>query len=240
MSAADSLGVAASAATIIQTALELVPPGRRRFWSGRGERERAYLTFQRAALDVGTWAAYLPTLELVASNRLTELLYMPTVMREVSATRGTVAEFVGTLVDVRLVGNPGPRKAAEEIAALVAELFGTVPTGRPLSWQRAVLSKSESFQPAAMALRRTPLLAEGVQSVRKREDGWQRSAQAFEDCQRALGIAHRDFTLAAQRDLGYGRRWWQFWRPSGAWPGGWPGPNAKQLIEQARHNQPAD
>jgi hypothetical protein len=124
MSALDSLGVAASAATIIQAALELAPPGRRRRWSGRGERERAYLAFQRTALDVGTWAAYLPTMELVAFNRLSELLYMPTVVREVSASRGAVAGFVGTLVDVRLVGNPGPRKAAEEIAALVAELFG--------------------------------------------------------------------------------------------------------------------
>jgi hypothetical protein len=240
MSTADSLGVAASAATIIQTALQLVPPGRRRRWSGRQERQVAYLAFQRAALDAGTWAAYLPTLELVASNRLTELLYLPTVMREVGATRAAVAEFVGTLVDVRLVGNPGPRRAAENIAALVAELFGTVPTGRPFSWQRAVISRSESNKPAATALRRIPLLAEGVRSVGKREDGWQRSAQAFEDCQRALGIAHRDFSLAAQRDLGYGRRWWQFWRPAGAWPGGWPGPDAKQLIEQARHNQPAD
>jgi hypothetical protein len=240
MSALDSLGVAASAATIIQAALELAPPGRRRRWSGRGERERAYLAFQRAALDVGTWAAYLPTMELVAFNRLSELLYMPTVVREVSASRGAVAGFVGTLVDVRLVGNPGPRKAAEEIAALVAELFGRVPTGRPLPWQRAVVSRTESFQPAAAALRRIPLVGGEVRSVRKREDGWQQSTQAFEDCQRALGIAHRDFTLAAQRDLGYGRRWWQFWRPAGAWPGGWPGPDAKQLVERARHSQRTD
>jgi hypothetical protein len=189
---------------------------------------------------VGTWAAYLPTVELVTPNRLTELLYMPTVMREIGATRGAVAEFVGTLAHVRLVGNPGPRRAAEDIAALVAELFGSVPTGRPLSWQRAVVSRSESFKPAAMALRLTPPLAGAVRSVRERENGWQRSAQAFEDCQRALGIAHRDFSLAAQRDLGYGRRWWQFWRPAGAWPGGWPGPDAKQLIEQSRRNQSAD
>lgn len=240
MSAADSLGVAASAATIIQTALELVPPGRRRRWSGRHERKDAYLAFQRAALDVGTWAAYLPTLELVASNRLTELVYMPTVMREIVATRDAVAEFVGTFVDVRLVGNPGPRRAAEDIAVLVAELFGTVPTGRPFSWQRPVISRSESFKPAATALRRTPLLAGAVRSVRKRENGWQRSAQAFEDCQRALGIAHRDFSLAAQRDLGYGHRWWQFWRPVGSWPSGWPGPDVRQLIEQARHTWRAD
>jgi hypothetical protein len=234
MGAMDTLGVAASAATILQTALALAPPGRRR-WSGRRERERAYLNFQRAALDVGTWAAYLPTMELVASNKLAELLYMPAVVREASAARAALAGFVGSLVDVRLVGNPGPRRAAEEITALVAELFATVPTGRPLPWQRAVVSEP-NFQPAAAALRRVPLLARGVQSVRKREDGWQRSAQAFEDCQRALGIAHRDFTLAAQRDLGYGRRWWRLWRPARAWPGGWPGPDAKQLIQQARRD----
>jgi hypothetical protein len=53
MSAMDTICVAASAATILQTALALAPPGRRR-WSGRRERERAYLNFQRAALDVGT------------------------------------------------------------------------------------------------------------------------------------------------------------------------------------------
>jgi hypothetical protein len=141
MSAVDSLGVAASAATILQTALALVRPGRRRRWSGRRDRERAYLAFQRAALDVGTWAAYLPTMEWVASNRICDLLYMPTVMREVSAARAALVTFVGTLVDVRLMGNPGPRRAAEEITALIAELFEC--------WSRTGVSSTTPSDPTA-------------------------------------------------------------------------------------------
>jgi hypothetical protein len=64
MSAVDSLTMAAEAATILQTVLTVVPPGRRRRWSGRRQRWHAYLAFQQAALDVGTWAAYLPVVEL--------------------------------------------------------------------------------------------------------------------------------------------------------------------------------
>jgi hypothetical protein len=216
----------------------VVPLGRRRRWSGRRQRECAYLAFQHAALDVGTRAAYLPVVELLAPTKITDLLYMPVVQREVSAARAALAAFLGALIEVRLVGNPGPRKAAEEITALVAELFGTAPTGRPLRWQRAVVSRTDSCQPAAAALQRVSLLASQVQSIREREGVWQRRARAFADCQQALGIAHRDFTLAAQRDLGYGRRLrrhrWQIWRPTSDWPGGWPGPDANQLIEQAR------
>jgi hypothetical protein len=241
MSAMDSLTVAAEAATILQTVLAVVPPGRRRRWSGRRQREHAYLAFQRAALDVGTWAAYLPVVELVAPTKLTDLLYMPAVQREVSAARAALAAFLGALIEIRLVGNPGPRKAAEEITALVAELFGTAPTGRPLPWQRAVASRTASCKPVATALQRVPLLAGRMGSVREREDVWQQRAQAFADCQQALGIAHRDFTLAAQRDLGHGRRLrrhrWQIWRPTSNWPGGWPGPDANQLIEQARQRR---
>jgi hypothetical protein len=123
-------------------------------------------------------------------------------------------------------------------AALVADWFGTAPTRRPLPWQRAVVSRMDSCQPVAAALQRVSLLASGVQSIRERENVWQRRARAFADCQQALGIAHRDFTLAVQRDLGYGRRLrrhrWQIWRPTSDWPGGCPGPDANQLIEQAR------
>jgi hypothetical protein len=59
---------------------------------------------------------------------------MPVVQREVSAARAALAAFLGALIEVRLVGNPGPRKTADEITALVAELFGTAPTGGPLPW----------------------------------------------------------------------------------------------------------
>jgi len=66
----------------------------------------------------------------------------------------------------------------------------------------------------------------------------------------ALGGWHKKFTLAARKDLGLGRRiwhvgkkpraaWWQIWRAPDEWPGGWPPPDAKQLIEQARRDREA-
>jgi hypothetical protein len=44
----------------------------------------------------------------------------------------------------------------------------------------------------------------------------------------AFGVAQKDFTLVARRDLGYDkplrRHRWQLWRPrwEPEWPGGWP------------------
>jgi hypothetical protein len=240
-----SLTAAAGIAQILQFALADAPPGRPRWWRrpSRDRREQAYLAFQRAVFDMTSWAMYLPAVALLASNRVTDLLYTPALLRELSSTRATLTEFLGALAEIRLVGSPSPRKAAEEITAMVAELYA-LPMVRPTLQQR--IGTSLASRPrAAAVLRRLPELASKVESIREQEEAWRRKSQVFNDYQQALGIAHRDFTLAARRDVGgdrpLRRHWWQRWRPTTDrlrdWPGGWPGPDAQELIEQTRERR---
>jgi hypothetical protein len=198
------------------------------------------LAFQRAAFDLATTASYLPSLESLTRNRIADLLYTPAALREVSQGRSSLGDFLGAHAEVRLLGNPEPRRLAEEITALVTELFATMPIGRPTLPERAAVTVESRLRISAV-VQHVPRLARAVESVRAREDAWHRKPEEFEDCLYSLGVAHRDFTLAARQDLGYGRplrrRRWQLWRPRSDWPGGWPGPDAQRLIERDRKHR---
>ena len=96
--------------------------------------------------------------------------------------------------------------------------------------------------------RASAFIAEGKTLID--DDVRKAQTQRFSDCLMALGAWNRMYTLAARKDLGYGpRRWqagrkprtgrWQLWRPCDEWPGGWPPPDADQLIEQARRDRQA-
>jgi hypothetical protein len=150
--------------------------------------------------------------------------YMPALLGTLHQFREAMATFLGALLELRQVGNPEPRKAAEQITALLGELCGRIPSSQPSWWKRTVV----------------PALGRG--------DGEKQRQQELEVCRELLGEAHRDFTLAVRSDLRLDRRprrfRWQLWRPAAKdWPGGWPGPDATQLIAYAlnrrREAQPA-
>ena len=48
-----------------------------------------------------------------------------------SATRDALAGFLGALGEIQLFGRPQPRAAAENITALLGELFSIIPIDRP-------------------------------------------------------------------------------------------------------------
>jgi len=207
----DPLSVAAGGAQVVDVATRgiraavgsSVEPGRRRRQLNRSERQGSYLRFQQAALTQLSWTVYVPALSEAVPSPLMQMLHMRAVLTQLGTARADHAEFGGALLEIRMIGNPGPRAVAEEIASLVGELYARVPrTRRP-------------------------------KGIRAKEE------ERFAECMRALGDALRRFTLAARADLGNGPRWWQrhgptWWRRRhGTWPGGWPGPDALELIESA-------
>lgn len=229
---------------LLKAVANSVPPALRRSRANRDRRREAYLAFQRASLDAMTWANYMLTLEVAVSPRALMIQMRPTLVRELGKSRACLANLLSALAEIRMVGNPKPRKAAEEIVALIGHLYEILPTGRPARYHQWAVAKSESLPQLADLTNRSQTLRRRLDSLREAENRWRRSTEEFKDCLRALGIAHRDFTLTARGDLGMGRRLWQFgrierkhwyqvWRPA-AWPGGWPGPNAGDLIARTK------
>ena len=246
--AASMLGESAGA---LKAALEAVPAGgQKRQWH-RERRLRAYLAFQQAAHEASVWPVWLGLLEeAVFAKSVTVAQIMP----DLSACRGATSALLAGLSEIRLIGNPEPRRLAEEIGTLLVELMESRIPGRPPRTIRGELTEKgfraweRKAGPEVLAvLERIPGVPDRLEQARTLTDQEAREAQAarFNDCQLALSTWHKKFTLAARKDLGYGPRWWhvgkkpragwwQMWRPRGEWPGGWPPPDADQLVSQAR------
>jgi hypothetical protein len=240
-------------ADTLKSAAEAVPGvGAKRQWN-RERRLRAYLVFQRAALDASTWPAWLTGLEesVVAKNA-----GAAQILPELAAARRAAADLLGALAEIRLVGNPEPRMLAEEIVTLLVELMEARLPPRPPATARVAIAKriwakTERSGGAEAAAERFPTLAGRVEEYRSLldDDAHAVKAQRFNDCQLALGTWHKRFTIAARKDIGYGPRWcqfsrkprtasWQWWRREG-WPGGWPPPDAAKLVAQAQEDRAA-
>jgi hypothetical protein len=165
-------------------------------------------TYTPALLSADGMASTLEKTLLL--NETTSSQYMPVLLGALDQFRAATAAFLDALMEIRQVGNPGPRKVDEQITALLGELYGLVSVRQPPWWQRTVA--------AAFG----------------RADAQRRKRQELEVCRQLLGEAHRDFTLAVRDDLGRDqplrRFWWQVWRSRARdWPGGWPGPDAPGL-----------
>jgi hypothetical protein len=246
--------VLAESASVLKSALQAVPSaGPRRLWH-RQQRLRAYLAFQRAAHEASVWPVWLGVLEQVI---LAKEVTMAQVMPDMAACRSATSALLAALSEIRLTGNPEPRGLAEEIVTLLAELMEARLPGMPPRGLR--IGAAEKFYEAVerrgglqAVEERIPGLAGRVSDMRSLLDKDAREAKAdrFNDCQLALGAWHRKFTLAARKDLGYGPRWWhvgrkpqahgwQKWRPYDEWPGGWPPPEASELISQASEQRSA-
>jgi hypothetical protein len=122
----------------LKAALEAVPTGgQKRQWH-RERRLRAYLAFQRAATEYSTWPVWLGVLEeAVLAKEVTTAQVMP----DLSAFRPSLSALLGALSEIRLVGNPEPRKLAEEITTLLNEHMEARVRGRPPRTIRAELAE---------------------------------------------------------------------------------------------------
>lgn len=175
--------------------------GRRR--RGQPElRAGSYLEFQQAATRCAFTAELLAGLGQATASPITQVLHQPLLHRGLERGWDAQLRFFDALQRIRLVGNPAPRRIAEEVTSLLGELHERAPlTRRPHAARRAEHDR-------------------------------------FRECQRALGDAHRRFTIAARADIGSGPRWWRrrgprWWRVD-SWPGGWPGPDPERLIADRR------
>jgi hypothetical protein len=235
-------------ADTLKSAAQAVPGvGSKRQWN-RERRLHAYLAFQSAALDASTWPTWLTSLE---ESVLAKGMSPPQILPELAAARRAIADLLAALAEIRLVGNPEPRKLAEEIVTLLVELMEVRLPARPPGTARVAVAKriwakTEGSGGADAAAKRFPALAGRVEEFRSLldDDAHAVKAQRFNDCQLALGRWHKKFTIAARTDIGYGPRWWQvsrkpraaswqWWRREG-WPGGWPPPDAAELVARAR------
>lgn len=256
---ADPLTLASEIATILQTASLAGPTGERGRRASVDSRERSYIRFQQAAVDLALWAAELQAF----SDTLPAVQRVPVRLLAVGAS----------LMPFAWAGKGLNTSAVADIAkySLLAAMFGDVQREQTVVQQagsvRSAVSNllgslgeirlCGSAEPREYAERITALLGElftipgkrptkplrGLPWLRAREAACRHQREAYDDYARALGEAHRDFILAARDDLGRGRRWWQsgrerarkwqFWRRT-RWPGGWPGPEAAVLVAESR------
>lgn len=188
---------------------------------------------------------------MARSGEITSAQILP----DLGAARDSSAALLAALSQIRLVGNPEPRRLAEEIATLLVELMEERIPGVPehsfrvgaAKWLYGKIDHDRSLKVIEDRFpRASAFIAEGKTLID--DDVRKAQAQRFNDCLMALGAWHKKFTLAARKDLGYGPRrwqagkkpragWWQIWRARYDWPGGWPPPDADQLIEQARRDR---
>jgi hypothetical protein len=247
----SGVSVLSESIDLLKAALDATPATGRTRRMQRSRRMEAYLAFQRAAHEASVWPAYLSVLEqIVRSKEATPDQLLP----DLAAARNATAALLSALSEIRMVGNPEPRRLAEEIMMLLVELMEARLPGVPERNLRLRLAKRiykfadhESHEKAMVIVRKwSPQLAERFDGVSALVDDDIRKTkeERFNSCQLALGTWHKKFTLAARRDLGCGpRRWhlskksrtarWQIWRPYEEWPGGWPPPSAEQLVAQA-------
>ena len=244
--AASAQLLAESLATL-KAGIDLVPPGGRKRQGSKAERLHTYLRFENAAHAALMWPGWLTLAEqAVRAKEVTAAQ----VWADLARSRDAASELLATLSEVRMVGNPEPRRLAEEIATLLVELMDAKLPGTPSSVRLKVAGGiyARAGRPAVEAARnRFPGLSETVDSLQAQVDPEvrQEAQRRFSDCQRALGLWHRKFVLACRDDLGYGSPWWQrgtrprsgrwqIWRKPDLWPGGWPPPDAADLLEEAR------
>jgi hypothetical protein len=238
----------AESADALKSALAASPGGGQRKRASRELRREAYLAFQRAAHQASVWPSWFGVLEQMARSGE---ISSAQILGDLSAARESAAALLGVLSQIRLVGNPEPRRLAEEITTLLVELMEQRIPGIPersirIGAVKWLYQKIDHDRGLKLVEDRFPglsaFIGEGKMLID--DDIREAKAQRFNDCLMALGAWHKKFTLAARKDLGYGpRRWqagkkarsarWQIWRPCDHWPGGWPPPDAGQLIRQA-------
>ncbi len=171
-----------------------IPPAQRRSHANREQRRAAYLAFQRASLDAMSWADYMVSLETVVTSRLQMIQMHPTLVRELSGARACAVNLLGALGEVRMVGNPKPRIAAEEITALIGYLYETIPTERPALHYQWAVAQADSRPELADLIQRSAFLGRRLNKLREVESRWRQRAMEFADCMQALGIAHRELS----------------------------------------------
>ena len=124
-----------------------VPPGKKDKGAKTAVRGRAYLKFLIATGDLLTWFVELGAIALASRQwepfpwrHTTTVMYLSTEARK------SFSGYLAALSEIRLVGNPEPRAAAEEITAIVSQRFDCIPTERKAANREAQLKRAAAWQ----------------------------------------------------------------------------------------------
>ncbi|UKD58605.1 hypothetical protein L3Q65_18380 [Amycolatopsis sp. FU40] len=109
----------------------VIAPGQDAGAKSKEDRRRAYLGLLSATNDLMTWHNFLGELALTMQRwEPFRWRHTTTAIKQTADVRKAMSAFLAALSEVRLVGNPGPRAAAERITAVMGELFGVLPTSK--------------------------------------------------------------------------------------------------------------
>ncbi|QKV74124.1 hypothetical protein [Amycolatopsis sp. Hca4] len=124
-----------------------VPPGKKDKGAKAAARGGAYLGFLVATGDLLTWFVELGAIALASRQwEPFQWRHTTTVMYLSAEARKSFSGYLAALSEIRLVGNPEPRAAAEEITAIVAQLFDCIPTERKAADRAAQLERAGAWQ----------------------------------------------------------------------------------------------
>ncbi|MFI5590139.1 hypothetical protein ACIA5G_34190 [Amycolatopsis sp. NPDC051758] len=109
----------------------IIPPGRDKGAKSKDDRRRAYQGLLVATGDLMTWHMYLGEIAVVMQRpELFAFRHTTTAIHQTADARKSMAAYLAALSEIRLVGNPEPRAAAEEISAILGQLFAVLPTSK--------------------------------------------------------------------------------------------------------------
>ncbi|WP_152546961.1 hypothetical protein [Amycolatopsis orientalis] len=109
----------------------IMPPGPGKGAKGKDKRRDAYLGLLAATGDLITWHSHLGLIAMTMQRwEPFPWRHTTTAIHQVADARAAMSAYLAALSEVRLVGNPEPRAAAEEITAVLGELFDVLPTAK--------------------------------------------------------------------------------------------------------------
>jgi hypothetical protein len=121
---------AGSAVSVLRNIVSAVPAGTRATPADPDRRRDAYIAFQKAALRASTHVAYVIELSTISRKPIIFGGVWGSLARLMDAMRDTeqiLADLLGALAEVRIVGNPAPRAKAEEIIVVLLKMQETIP-----------------------------------------------------------------------------------------------------------------
>ncbi|NKQ54977.1 hypothetical protein HFP15_19010 [Amycolatopsis sp. K13G38] len=126
-----------------RTLFSIMPPGQDKGAKNKQKRQGAYLGLLVATGDLMTWHIYLGGMA-VAMQRWEPFAFRhtTTAIYQTADARKAMSAFLAALSEIRLVGNPEPRAAAEEITAALGELFELLPTAKRASEREQQIART--------------------------------------------------------------------------------------------------
>ncbi|MCU1685175.1 MAG: hypothetical protein JWQ81_5914 [Amycolatopsis sp.] len=195
-------GEVATGLKATRTLFAAIPAGQKDKGAATAARKEAYSGFLAATGDLSTWVTHLGVLSLAMQQRQPfAWRHMSTLLGSLSDLRSSQAAYFAALSEVRVMGASVPRAAAEEVTAVLSELFSSLPVGDTPAEREARTSEAALWQA--------------------------RLGEAIKDFVLAVRVDIGTATKPRRRFWLVGARP----KVIEEWPGGWPGKTVTLAIE---------